>query len=549
MSVIKIRQYAETLRHLGLKQLYYNVFRRLKKTPRARPVGQIKCRGIKMTMPIVSTGKISVQGVRFLNREKSYQDIGAWRCESESKLWRYNLHYFDYLLDEHADQKIKDRLIDEWLVASKDLDFDAWEPYPLSLRIVNWIKYFVCFKDDKIPERWQKSLYQQVDVLNRSIEYHILANHLLKNVKAIFFAGCYFDGDRADAWRRQGLSMFVKQIKEQFLKDGGHYEKSPMYHSICVEDCIDVLNLVITNNFDIPDQDADTIMGTSTNALDFLCSITMPDGDIPLFNDSAFDIAATPRRIISYAERVFDYSGLQTTPSAKAFADTGYYLIEDGLHKFIIDCGSVSPGYQPGHTHCDILSYELVINGRRVVVDTGVYDYEDSNERRISRATRSHNTIAIDGCEQIDIWGKFRVGRRPQVYPGTIRATETEIVFEGSYVPYWGRSSAVCHERKVKYQPGCWVIADTVRGRKNGNINNYIHLAPGIQLEQRGRSWYICEQEKLIAEIIFDPATQVSLEDGWYYPEFGIKQKNTVINLISHKSAGLHNQCYQIRAL
>jgi hypothetical protein len=65
----------------------------------------------------------------------------------------------------------------------------------------------------------------------------------------------------------------------------------------------------------------------------------------------------------------------------------------------IIDCDAVSPSYQPGHTHCDMLSYELALDGRPVFVDTGVYDYEPSAERAWSRSTRAHNTVGVDGAE------------------------------------------------------------------------------------------------------------------------------------------------------
>jgi uncharacterized heparinase superfamily protein len=37
-------------------------------------------------------------------------------------------------------------------------------------------------------------------------------------------------------------------------------------------------------------------------------------------------------------------------------------------NRLIVDCGPVGPEYQPGHSHCDTLSFELSLGGKRVVV-------------------------------------------------------------------------------------------------------------------------------------------------------------------------------------
>ncbi len=37
---------------------------------------------------------------RFLNHSKVFPDgLNDWHCQDMPKLWRYNLHYFDYLCD------------------------------------------------------------------------------------------------------------------------------------------------------------------------------------------------------------------------------------------------------------------------------------------------------------------------------------------------------------------------------------------------------------------------------------------------------------------
>jgi len=97
--------------------------------------------------------------------------------------------------------------------------------------------------------------------------------------------------------------------------------------------------------------------------------------------------------------------------------DTGYATIRDNIARsfLIFDCGPLGPDYQPGHGHSDVLSYELTLQGQRVIVDTGVSSYEQGPERYYERSTAAHNTVRVDGLEQAEIWGGFRVGRRPAV--------------------------------------------------------------------------------------------------------------------------------------
>ena len=57
------------------------------------------------------------------------------------------------------------------------------------------------------------------------------------------FASALFEGNEATKWRKKGVEIIKSQLDEQCLKDGGHFERTPMYHSIFLEDILDLLNL------------------------------------------------------------------------------------------------------------------------------------------------------------------------------------------------------------------------------------------------------------------------------------------------------------------
>ena len=507
--------------------------------------------------PISAAPSGSNADFRFLNAVKTFNDGDIdWKSAEMPKLWRYNLHYFDYLFAEDRSLKTKRQLIGHWIDRNPPGTEDAWEPYTVSLRIVNWIKFFLLPNEadleggsERLPRReWIESLYQQAMWLEQNIEYHILANHYLKNGVALFFAGVYFEGIDADRWLRKGLNILRGEIKEQFLVDGGHFERSPMYHSICLVDYLDVMNLVQHSSTAIPCGIAGEFSGKVTTALDFLSGICLPDGAIPLFNDSAFDIAPTPRQIFDYAETVIGYKAPCHSNSlvVSAFPSSGYYVCRKADDMMIIDCGPIGPDYQPGHAHCDTLSYELAIDGQRVIVDSGVFDYEPSQKREYARSTRAHNTVMIDGKEQSEIWGVFRVARRARPCESHIEQVgDGSVLFKGAHDGYTRLPGKPIHRRRMTYDGNeNWKIEDRLEGKGHHRIESYLHIHPDFQVELKGTSLQLLGSSgNIVAVIEAMEVDRVNVEKGWYFPEFGLKRENCVIILACTGSLPINLSC------
>lgn len=531
--------YIRTASHLKPTQVVFQVLRRL--FP-ARLLRSSSClvalrKGVRLlckSMPSKFSG--SDADFLFLNAKKTFStgDID-WKSAEMPKLWRYNLHYFDYLLNDRRSLESKGHLISHWITHNPLGAEDAWEPYTVSLRIVNWIKLFLQEREIVEPE-WLKSLYQQAAWLEKNIEYHILANHYLKNGKALFFAGVFFDGTDANQWIDEGLRILIEEAEEQFLPDGGHYERSPMYHSLCLEDYLDVLNLILANPGLVDQEVVERFRRKAVEALDFLNDCCLPDGEIPLFNDSAIGIAPAPARLFEYARRVIRYE--RTVPPTNLTiikrAESGYFGIRSGEDMMIVDCGPIGPDYQPGHAHCDTLSYELALGGQRIIVDSGVYDYEAGAHRRYARSTKGHNTISVDGEEQSEIWGVFRVARRAKPIGATIMKVSKERVrFEGAHDGFRRLPGHIVHKRVIEYDGcGAWTVWDGVYGMGEHNAESYIHLHPEYCLKMGNDCIEILKKDgKAIGRLEIIGNVLVRLEAGQYFPEFGIEHKNEVVVL------------------
>src|SRR5439155_3503852 len=81
--------------------------------------------------------------------------------------------------------------------------------------------------------------------LRGRLEHHLLGNHLWANAKALVFAGAWFEGAEAERWLDTGVRLLRREFAEQILADGGHFERSPMYHAIALADVLDLCALDI----------------------------------------------------------------------------------------------------------------------------------------------------------------------------------------------------------------------------------------------------------------------------------------------------------------
>lgn len=530
--------YARTLAHLRPTQILALILKRVLPSPtRAAHTHALRLRPGVGLSPCPPHPHLPGRdhAFCFLNQKKTFPDGRIdWASKNMPKLWRYNLHYFDYLFDAGRSHDANVHLISDWIAQNPSGTGDAWEPYTLSLRIVNWIKFFLKSKA-VIQGEWLQSLYWQALWLEKNIEYHILANHYLKNGVALFFAGIYFEGVDADRWTEKGLKILREELREQFLADGGHFERSPMYHSICVIDYLDVLNLAHNSHVALPAEETVRLKHKVTASLKFLYDVCLPDSEIPLFNDSAFGIAPSPTQIFDYARRV---TGYEPPPKLMGLAihekpETGYYVCRDGEDMIMIDCGFIGPDYQSGHAHCDTLSYELAINGRRVIVDSGIYDYEPSAERAYARSTRAHNTVVVDGEDQSEMWGVFRVARRAKPLRAFFeKQLDGSVMFEGAHDGYTRLVGKPIHKRHMSYYDGqgSWVVTDMLEGKGTHRMESYIHIHPDFQVVQSEGGIRVMEPNGSTMAIIeaLGPS-HVRIERGWFSPEFGIKHENHVI--------------------
>jgi len=511
-------RYWHTIRFLKPKQIYRRIWlRRIPVQVERGPAPPTRVSAADWVKPAARSARmLGPRDFRFLNRDGSCRSAADWNDASRHKLWLYNLHYFDDLTASGADGRVSwhAALVHRWIHENPPVRGVGWDPYPTSLRIVNWIKW--AGLGAPVPADFQRSLATQARWLAKRIEHHLLANHIFANAKALIMAGLHFQGSEADRWRAQGLRLLGDELPIQVLADGGHCERSPMYHGIVLEDLLDLINACQAHPGIVPDE---TLSGWTHAAglmRSWLTAMCHPDEQISFFNDSAIDGAASPPELRAYAGRL----GLSAEVAGQ-LGESGYLRAVRGGAVLIADIAEIGPDYQPAHAHADTLSFELSLGKQRIVVNSGTSTYELGPQRAYERSTRAHNTVEINEIDSSEVWGAFRVARRARPFARRLAAGTDATVLEGAHDGYGRVPGRPIHHREWRLEDRCLRITDRIDGPFRSAVAR-LYFHPSIKLAEANTFW-MADGTRLSWAV--RGGMPRLLESEWY-PEFGRVEPN-----------------------
>ena len=376
---------------------------------------------------------------------------------ASTRLGRFHRQYGEDVLEaaRAGDLEETRRLVATWIEAHPPRPGDAWHPYPLSTRVGNWIAALTLQPALASPELTD-SLWRQLRHLEHNVEDDVLGNHVIRNARALVLGGVSFG---AAGLVRRGIDLLRRELREQVLPDGGHYERSPSYHLVVLRDLLEIQSA-----------SPHSWLGEAIERMRaFAAALQRPDGAPALFNDGAID---APRLELP-----------EPPEGLSVFSESGFVVARDGPLWLAFRCGAPSPTYLPAHAHADALSFQLWWRGRPVVVDPGTFTYEAGAERVWFRSTRAHSTVTVDGRDQFRLWGAFRSGPLPKVSLryARERAVEASIVLRGR----------VRHVRRIEWEPeaGEVLVHDRIEGKGRRRLESRVVWAvdpPQVELEAMG---------------------------------------------------------------
>ncbi len=459
----------------------------------------------------------------FLNESRTLGEPVDWRPDA-TPLWRFHLHYHEFLFDLMAEGDFERawQIVAHWIEQNQPTDStalaDAWHPFCISRRLPVWIAMWTAaLPPEQLRQTVLDSVYCQTRFLAHHLEKDLGGNHLLENLRALTLAAAFLDGSEADGWLSDAARLFRRELSGQILPHGEHFERSPMYHAHMLEAVLDVRDATA----DLAPNMSVEFASIASNMAAFLQSILHPDGNIPLFGDSAFGECPSAAHLIARAGQGCSPSGrARLLPSCAAESDSrllggrgsrraetasqsvsrlggslalpkrigDYWVAGDADDFLLFDAGNAGPDHLPAHAHADLLTLEASVDGKRLFVDSGVFNYQDDEMRRYCRSTAAHNVLQVDDMDQFDLWSRFRMGYRGWTYDFKSGQCDGYQWAEAWHDAY-RRIGVPQVIRRVRYRPGGpWIISDRAIGKGIHRLTSRLHIHPDWMVEQTGDS-------------------------------------------------------------
>ncbi len=532
---MKIIRFFQTIRYLKLEQIFFRIYYFFYKGLSNSFHPKLETNRVNKDIfiePIKKRNSLNEKGNFIFSYEEQNLDTVDWHQDSKELLWQFNLHYFDFLQSDNLrlshDKKVK--LIHDWILKNPVKEGVGWHPYPLSLRLVNWIKWAII--NDYRDEEFIKSIFDQAYFLQSKLERHLLGNHFFSNIKALLFVSIFLDGATIKQWRARCIRFLNREILEQVNQDGGHFELSPMYHLIFLEDILDLINIAKASDYNL----SNDLEKIALKMIDWIKILAHPDNSIASFNDCSQNIASTINQVIEYANKlglksIGPFNSKENNQLALNL-ESGYCRFKNEKVSFFVDIAKIGPDYLPGHGHADTLSFEASFFDEKVFVNSGTSCYKISKRREFERSTAAHNTLEINCKNSSDVWSAFRAGKRAQ--PFNIKKSfdkkSNSYHLSCSHNGYSSLFRPLIHKREWEFNSSTIKIIDSIEGDFKEAISRlYIH--PHVDIKEVNEKSLVLRNRNGCSIYLEIENAIIKITNTKYSETFGKLIDNRCINL------------------
>lgn len=452
-----------------------------------------------------------------------------------------------YLLT--GEKKYAQEVIDEikWWIEDNPLMYTVnWKcSMDVAFRAVNWlfslnmIRSFDGFSDS-FAQIVEKSLWQHGFFISNNLEKSVpfSNNHYTSDLAGLLYVGQLFvRTKRGKAWKSFAKKDLEREIRKQVLPSGVHYERSVSYHRMMTE----MMSYPVYMLERTGDSFSSEYMIRIEAMYSYVSNYTKPNGLSPLIADN------DDGRFVPLLKRAFaEHSYLNNTGSVenkmitvgarpqfchggyarKLYTDANVAIDRSDRYYLFINGGGFSGRPNPNqelintHTHNDALSFELSVDGRDLIVDSGSYLYTSNKEKRDEfRSAAKHNTIVVDEEEQNGFAESFRLRRNSFYNPLQLK----EVYYEGAYNTVRGKMN---HKRLFCTHKDSIELKDVItKEGENHSATFYFHIAPGLTPRIEGNNVVI---EGISISFNHVPNHLDIIEDC-VSPSFGVLVENKTI--------------------
>ena len=459
--------------------------------------------------------KVTLAGTPFIIGRRT--DWEAPHLTHGTRLEKLHLHYMEYLGD--LSPPAAESVVLDWIRSNppyrRDYWKDSWNSYALSIRVVAWMRLRtlgVLRSSGTAGEEIEASIVRQLRFLVRNLELDIGGNHLIRNIRALLWGSRYFVGPEANNWRRIAMRHLSRELPEQILPDGMHFELSPAYHLQVFADLLECYQL-------LPQGDLWSTLGHRLDAMaQVAADFTHPDGLSSLFGDGGLHMTAPPETALGVFQQV--RGARPNMRSVWRLENAGYAGARSSSNLLIMDCGRIGADHLPAHAHGDVLSFEWSVEGHRIIVDAGVSEYHPGPLRDLSRSTRAHNTVTLDDQDQAEFWASFRVGRRPNVTVEEWAREQNGFRCIARHDGFERLAGAPEHRRRIRVRNASLEVEDEIVGGDGQEAVSRLLLHPKVDVEPVDDGILLRVGD---VEMQLKATTDVGWKDAEWMPDFGVK--------------------------
>lgn len=517
-----------------------------------------------------------------LHRSRVGQYLGATRPVDLIIFWEMNRHQhyislgIAYWLT--GDQRYVEAFCSQvlsWIETNPlQLGVNWYYPLEVSIRIIAWTAAFQFFRDsvefrEKAGKAFLKSLWEQADFLSNHLQItrsDVPNNHMMAELTGLVLVGAAFPEFRtAEGWRETGLRLLNQQVPAQTYPDGVNKEQAIGYHRFIAE--LLLLLVVRSRQGALPHESI--LEDALERMLDYVFYTLTPVGTAPMWGDSDYGralglgqnkdfwdfrpllsagAALFGRADWKFAAGRFDeeafwllgsgglerWQQLDVRPpeqTSRAFPHAGLYVIRNAwtvdTDVAFFRCGPFGLGGEGhcSHSHCDLLSPLLWIDGRELLVDSGTFLYS-GQFRNDFRLTAAHNTLMVNGYDQA-------MPRYPFGWQSIPIAEMVDWEARHRVIGIMQIAPGLQHIRELLYDTGgCWEITDQLSGEGTYNLSWFFHFASRLSLRWiNPQSVLLVEENNCpFVKIVLPAGVDVVFDKGWYSPRYGYKVPSPMLH-------------------
>jgi len=408
-----------------------------------------------------------------------------------------------------------------------------------------------CWIDEKWNEKFLTSIIEHGKYIYNNLEYRWNAstNHLLADLTGLLILGILFPEIKdARKWKARAIHELEIEIQKQVYEDGVDFEASIPYHGLVCE----MLGLCVLFGRENGIEFSQNFVEKLNGMFEFVYYYTKPNGLAPQIgdgDDGRFFIFENffnrePRdhsHLLKLARELFPLNNLfiqsDREPTSRGFNVSRIYIMRKDDFYCIVDCGNTGQNGNGGHSHNDLLSFELSVGGEDFIVDPGTYTYTGNiAERKRFRGTAMHNTVMVDGQEI----NRFKSYTPFSIYEDAIpqinrwASNENHDALDAHHTGYGRLKDPILHQRFFMFDKKylSLKITDIFTGGGEHKISWNFHFAPDVSLVLLGNKLCASKNGKKVDMIIPEELKKYAkICISEVSPRYGVKEKSKVLTI------------------